>query len=89
MTAWVRKRLGKDKIVVMGYSYGTTVGLALARRRPEWLHAYVGAGQAKARTDAGETMNFPDGSHLDENGEALVAERVAAFLEARGLLRSR
>ena len=46
MTAWVRKRLGKDKIVVMGYSYGTTVGLALARRRPEWLHAYVGVGQA-------------------------------------------
>lgn len=46
MTAWVRKRLGKDKVVVMGYSYGTTVGLALARRRPEWLHAYVGAGQA-------------------------------------------
>lgn len=45
MTAWVRKRLGKDKIVVMGYSYGTIVGLALAQRRPEWLHAYVGVGQ--------------------------------------------
>lgn len=45
MAAWVRKRLGKDKIVVMGYSYGTIVGLALAQRRPEWLHAYVGVGQ--------------------------------------------
>lgn len=45
MTAWVRKRLGKDKIVVMGYSYGTSVAMALARRRPEWLHAYVGVGQ--------------------------------------------
>ncbi|MBX7187094.1 MAG: alpha/beta hydrolase [Vicinamibacteria bacterium] len=45
MTAWVRKRLNKEKIVVMGYSYGTTVGIALARRRPEWLHAYVGVGQ--------------------------------------------
>lgn len=46
MTAWVRKRLNKDRIVVMGYSYGSTVGIALARRRPEWLHAYVGVGQA-------------------------------------------
>ncbi len=46
MAAWVRKRLGKDKVVIMGYSHGTTVGLALARRRPEWLHAYVGVGQA-------------------------------------------
>lgn len=46
ITAWVRKRLGKEKIVVMGYSYGTTVAMALARRRPEWLHAYVGVGQS-------------------------------------------
>ena len=45
LTAWVRKRLGKEKIVVMGYSYGTQVAMALAQRRPEWLHAYVGVGQ--------------------------------------------
>ncbi len=46
MLAWVRTRLRKDKVVVMGYSYGTSVGLALARRRPEWISAYVGVGQA-------------------------------------------
>ena len=45
MLAWVRTRLGKDKVVVMGYSYGTSVGLALAQRRPEWISAYVGVGQ--------------------------------------------
>lgn len=45
MAAWVRKRLNKEKIVVMGYSYGTTVAMALAQRRPEWLHAYLGVGQ--------------------------------------------
>lgn len=45
MTAWVRKRLNKEKIVVLGYSYGTTVAMALAQRRPEWLHAYLGVGQ--------------------------------------------
>jgi proline iminopeptidase len=45
MLAWVRTRLSKDKVVVMGYSYGTTVGLALAQRRPEWISAYVGVGQ--------------------------------------------
>ncbi|MBL8166837.1 MAG: alpha/beta hydrolase [Acidobacteria bacterium] len=45
LTSWLRKRLGKEKIVVMGYSYGTQVAMALAQRRPEWLHAYVGVGQ--------------------------------------------
>lgn len=45
MLAWVRTTLKKDKVVVMGYSYGTMVGLALAQRRPEWISAYVGVGQ--------------------------------------------
>lgn len=45
MVAWLRKRLDKDKIVVMGYSWGSIMGLRLAQRRPEWLHAYVGVGQ--------------------------------------------
>jgi pimeloyl-ACP methyl ester carboxylesterase len=46
MLAWVRTRLKKDKVVVMGYSYGTSVGLAVAQRRSEWVSAYVGVGQA-------------------------------------------
>lgn len=33
MLAWVRTRLKKDKVVVMGYSYGTRVGMAVAQRR--------------------------------------------------------
>jgi proline iminopeptidase len=51
MVAHLRKRLGKDKVVVLGFSWGTQIGLQLAQRRPEWLHAYVGVGQA---TDDGE-----------------------------------
>jgi lysophospholipase L1-like esterase len=39
----------------------------------------------QARVDAGDAMYFPDDSHLDEQGEALVADRLAAFLEERGL----
>jgi hypothetical protein len=41
----------------------------------------------QARVEAGETMYFPDDSHLDESGEALVAERLAAFLGDRRLLK--
>jgi len=51
MVAHLRKRLGKEKIVVMGFSWGTVLGTHLAAKRPEWLHAYVGVGQAGAGTD--------------------------------------
>ena len=36
---------GKDKIFVLGHSWGTLIGLELAIRHPDWLHAYVGMGQ--------------------------------------------
>jgi proline iminopeptidase len=45
MAAWVRKEFGKDKIFVLGHSWGSFLGLQLATRHPEWLHAYIGVGQ--------------------------------------------
>jgi len=36
---------------VLGFSWGSQIGLLLAQRRPEWLFAYVGVGQA---SDGGE-----------------------------------
>jgi pimeloyl-ACP methyl ester carboxylesterase len=45
MAAWVRREFGKDKIFVLGHSWGSFLGLQLAKRRPEWLHAYIGVAQ--------------------------------------------
>jgi pimeloyl-ACP methyl ester carboxylesterase len=41
----LRKRLGKDKIVVVGHSFGSIVGVLMARARPDLFIAYVGTGQ--------------------------------------------
>lgn len=46
LVAWLRRDLHKQKVFVLGHSWGSYVGLELARRRPEWLHAYIGTGQA-------------------------------------------
>lgn len=46
LVAWARKTLGKEKVILVGHSGGSWLGLHLAQRRPEWLHAYVGVGQA-------------------------------------------
>ena len=42
---WTRAHLGARKIVVMGVSWGTILGLHLASRRPDLVAAYVGTGQ--------------------------------------------
>ena len=45
LAAWLREHYGKRKIFVLGHSWGSIIGLELARRHPDWLHAYIGMGQ--------------------------------------------
>ena len=45
MVAWLRTTFSQDRIFVLGQSWGSYLGLEVARQRPEWLHAYIGVGQ--------------------------------------------
>jgi len=57
LTDWLRKTYGRTKIFVIGHSWGTAVGLELARRHPDWLYAYVGVGQI-IDMQAGERASY-------------------------------
>jgi len=39
------ERLGKEKLIIVAHSWGTAIGLKIAKDRPELLYAYVGSGQ--------------------------------------------
>jgi proline iminopeptidase len=43
---YLRRRFARDRIVVMGVSWGSVLGLWLAHEHPEVIAAYVGVGQA-------------------------------------------
>ena len=42
----VLRRLGQEKLVVLGWSWGTSVTMPLVQRHPELFHAWVGMGVA-------------------------------------------
>jgi pimeloyl-ACP methyl ester carboxylesterase len=46
----VLKKLGAQKLVVMGASWGSQLGLTIADRRPDLIAAYVGTGQVVSGT---------------------------------------
>ena len=35
----------QEKLFVLGHSWGTVLGMHMAKRHPDWLHAYIGIGQ--------------------------------------------
>ena len=45
MVAYLRRTYNHQRIFVAGHSWGSIIGLELARAHPDWLHAYIGIGQ--------------------------------------------
>ena len=78
LVGWLRKEMHKDKVFVLGTSWGSVIGLEFAQRRPEWLHAYIGMGQA---------VNSPE-SERRGYAFALAAAKKAGNKEAVAELES-
>ena len=53
----VRERFHKDRVVLLGHSWGSAVGLVYAGRHPEKVAAYVGVGQV-ADMREGERLSY-------------------------------
>jgi proline iminopeptidase len=84
---YLRAKYHKDKIFVLGHSWGSVVGIQLAHRHPEWLHAYVGMGQVisgkeNERVSYQMTLQAAETAH---NAEALKdLESIAPYPNADG-----
>jgi pimeloyl-ACP methyl ester carboxylesterase len=89
MVRYLRAAYQKDKIFVLGHSWGSFLGLSLAQRHPEWLYAYVGIGQmidtAQAeRLDYDATLKAAGDAH---NAQAVKELRgIAPYVGADGSL---
>jgi proline iminopeptidase len=43
---WLRHTYGKERIFLLGHSWGSVLGVKVAQRHPDWLYAYIAVGQA-------------------------------------------
>jgi len=44
LMALVRQRLGVERVILLGHSWGNVIGMDAAMARPDWVSAYVGVG---------------------------------------------
>ena len=42
---YLQQHYGKQKIFLLGHSWGTVLGTRLAQQHPDWFYAYIGVGQ--------------------------------------------
>jgi pimeloyl-ACP methyl ester carboxylesterase len=56
LSEFLRTYLHKRKIVLLGDSWGTTLGVRMAKARPEYFAAYVGTGQVAGKEDKEEFL---------------------------------
>ena len=71
---YIRQRYSKDRLILMGHSWGTVVGMKAALIHPELFYAYVGIGQV-INTRDNERLSFQYG--LDQAREHHNAEAIA------------
>ncbi|MFQ7584948.1 MAG: alpha/beta fold hydrolase [[Clostridium] symbiosum] len=45
VTNYLRRRFGKEKIYVLGHSWGSVLGVLTVQKSPELFHGYIGIGQ--------------------------------------------
>jgi len=74
----IKQRYGKSKLVLMGHSWGTAIGMGAALKRPDLFHAYVGIGQfINARDNEKISFDYGMKQALEHNNTAAVEEMKA------------
>ena len=80
MTEYLLDRFDKDQLVLLGQSWGTTLGVLAAQERPDLYSAYVGVGQMVSQT-ATDRIGYRDTLAW---ARAEGHDQLAATLEEQG-----
>ena len=80
LAQFLRGHLHKDKIIIVGHSWGTILGIHMAKARPDLFYANVGAGQV-VNAQENEALNY---ARVLDKAKALGETKAIAELQASG-----
>jgi proline iminopeptidase len=85
--AMVKKRYGKDRVVIVGHSWGSMLGLGLVQAVPQDISAYIGTGQVVdiSRNEAeGYKATLAEARRLNNALAVKELTAIAPYPEANG-----
>ena len=80
LAQFLRGHLNKDKIIIVAHSWGTILGIHMAKSRPDIFYAYVGAGQV-VNAQENEALNY---TRVLDQARTLNDVKAIAELQASG-----
>ncbi len=80
LAEWLRTTLRKEKVILVGHSFGSILGVFMAKARPDLFYAFVGTGQV---VDPAQTYVVAHGELL-RKAKLLGEERAVRELEEVG-----
>jgi len=78
LVTYLCERFSKDKIILMGHSYGTILGVNYVKRHPEKIEKYIGVGQSVSIVGT-QTENYYEIMERLEPGDTKAEELTCAF----------
>jgi len=79
LAEWLRRRLDKDKIILLGWSWGSILGVHMVKARPDLFAAYVGTGQVVAMQEGDAVAYANVLAKARERGDAAALADLEAI----------
>lgn len=76
---YLLKKFNQKKIILMGTSYGTYLGMHIVKRQPQWLYAYVAVGQVVNMMEHATEEHRLLLDYAIENNETVMIEKLKAM----------
>jgi pimeloyl-ACP methyl ester carboxylesterase len=80
VSEFLRNHLHKDKIILLGFSWGSLLGIHMVKQRPDLFYAYVGTGQISNMAKA-QQMSY---AYVLEKARAASDTRAVKNLDSIG-----
>jgi pimeloyl-ACP methyl ester carboxylesterase len=78
VTNYLRNRFDKEKIYLMGHSWGSYIGIQAAAGAPELFHAYIGIGQISYQIESEQLAYEYALEYYRQSGDTNMVEKLEA-----------
>ncbi len=79
LTGWLQARFDEQKIYLVGNSWGTILGVLMARHSPQLFWAYIGTGQMVNARDTDQILYRQSLVYAERTGNDSIAAKLRAW----------